>query len=94
MSKIDDGGPAYPHTNPNWNVNGDRRPEIPGMSLRDWFAGQALAAIGGPIATASPESMEKAARDDGFTGTRGEYTAYRAYVIADSMLQARKEKEE
>jgi hypothetical protein len=35
MSNKDDGGPAFP--------NPDRPHTQPGMSLRDWFAGQALA---------------------------------------------------
>jgi hypothetical protein len=32
---INDGGPAFPIENGNWNISG-------GMSLRDYFAGQAL----------------------------------------------------
>lgn len=35
MSKIDDGGPAFPT---HYNSHG-------GMTLRDWFAGQALAGM-------------------------------------------------
>lgn len=51
-SRVDDGGPAFPNTgNSNW----DLRPEA-GMSLRDWFAGQALASFNsayrGPIGDA------------------------------------------
>ncbi len=85
MSKIDDGGPAYPHTNPNWNVNGDPRPEIPGMSLRDWFAGQALAGIlAGGFADTIPHDDVNGGGD----------AAFFAYRYADAMLQARKEKEE
>lgn len=37
MSNPKDGGPAFPHT---W-----RDDHGEGMSLRDWFAGQALAGI-------------------------------------------------
>lgn len=49
MSKIDNGGPAFPsegegHGNPKYHS--------PGMSLRDWFAGQVLAASDGSV---SPE---------------------------------------
>lgn len=47
MSKKD-GGPAFPHPNPeyaqDWGRK-DRTPPFGGMSLRDWFAGQALLAI-------------------------------------------------
>jgi hypothetical protein len=41
MSK-NDGGPAFPET--KYGGNSDRHPvdEVPGMTLRDWFAGQAL----------------------------------------------------
>jgi hypothetical protein len=37
MSKINDGGPAYPMHPNSWEY---------GMTLRDWFAGQALAGMG------------------------------------------------
>lgn len=40
--KIDDGGPAYPHTNPDYDGNWDKEPQRGGMSLRDWFAGQVI----------------------------------------------------
>lgn len=36
MSKIDDGGPAFP--NPHYS-------DVMGMSLRDWLAGQALSGM-------------------------------------------------
>ena len=36
---IDDGGPAFPAMLPGGNYC------TPGMSLRDWFAGQALAGL-------------------------------------------------
>jgi len=39
MSKINDGGPAYPLQ----SIGPDFAPGYSGMSLRDWFAGQALA---------------------------------------------------
>lgn len=40
MSKPNDGGPAFPRpANPPYNSSAN------GMSLRDWFAGQALAGI-------------------------------------------------
>lgn len=49
--KIDDGGPAFPTKGLAF--------EIPGMSLRDWFAGQALAGI---IARYSTDNAESDAR--------------------------------
>ena len=39
VTKNNDGGPAFPH------VATDRSCATPGMSLCDWFAGQALAGI-------------------------------------------------
>lgn len=40
---IDDGGPALPTVIVHWN--GAMIDRGPGMSLRDWFAGQAMAAM-------------------------------------------------
>lgn len=68
---IDDGGPAFP--------SGD---DVPGMSLRDWFAGQALAGL---IASASHP------RVDPSVPLVSERTASEAFKHADSMLAARKE---
>jgi hypothetical protein len=40
MNEFNDGGPAFPRpANPPYNSSAN------GMSLRDWFAGQALAGI-------------------------------------------------
>ena len=44
MSKQDDGGPAFPG-NREQNESGVWFNGWPGMSLRDWFAGQALAGL-------------------------------------------------
>lgn len=46
MTNLKDGGPAFPHLNPNFDGNWDREPQRGGMSLRDWFAGQALTISG------------------------------------------------
>lgn len=40
-----DGGPAFPHVNPNYDGNWNKEPQRGGMTLRDWFAGQAISAI-------------------------------------------------
>lgn len=40
---INDGGPAFPHD--NQELGGGHRTAQPGMSLRDWFAGQALVGL-------------------------------------------------
>ena len=68
----DNGGPAFPHGNPQ--QGGD-----PGMSLRDWFAGQALPGV---IQTCNRDTMPA-------NEARSEYFARKAYEIADAMLAER-----
>lgn len=55
MSDIKDGGPAFPGVGHANNVL------LPGMSLRDWFAGQALAAIFSFDQTETPGEVAKLA---------------------------------
>ena len=68
MDNIEDGGPAFPQVN-----------ETSGMSLRDWFAGQALAGI-----VANPK-WDMLPLDQ---------AAVTAYIAADEMLARRKPKTE
>jgi hypothetical protein len=90
---INDGGPAFPQ--PNHIVETDRGTEEArgwmqdsGMTLRDWFAGQALK---GSLASQSKEShwafapVEYETADD--RATRG--IAALCYALADAMLKAR-----
>lgn len=75
MSKINDGGPAFPcekHDTGAWDQTFEQ-----GMSLRDWLAGKAL---GGLIA--SPVAFERSDR-------RHNSMADNAYKFADAMLKAR-----
>ena len=75
MSEHDDGGPAFTAAFPTYSPN----PAGQGMSLRDWFAGQALAicyARFTPYADPDPEDL-----------------ATQAYFIADAMLAARKDQD-
>lgn len=68
-----DGGPAFPdpaRADPDWSG-----PQVVGMSLRDYFAAQALAAL---------YSDPRAARDQ-----YPEDVAFVAYKVADAMLRAR-----
>lgn len=75
MSKINDGGPAFPVNGPNGNH--------PGMSLRDWFAGLAMAAI---IAKRPPiTDREGNAKGDAVIRA----SAVGAYDYADAMLAER-----
>jgi hypothetical protein len=79
QTKIDDGGPAFPQPETaHGNTVGDQFGQG-GLSMRDWFAGQALCGIlaahaGDDIALPDPVN---AAKD--------------AYNYADAMIEARKE---
>jgi hypothetical protein len=75
MSK-NDGGPAFPET--KYGGNSDRHPvdEVPGMTLRDWFAGQALA------------GMLRDTTND-ITLSRTQSFAITAYEVADAMIAER-----
>lgn len=74
---IDDGGPALPS-----QPGGD--PAFSGMSLRDYFAGQA---INGAINKLADALLRTGDTDCDFPGS----VAHCAYAIADAMLDARKE---
>jgi hypothetical protein len=65
--KKDDGGPAFP-------TLGSAH-EIPGVSLRDWFAGMTLSGL---------------ASDPEFYNLSYEMTAKIVYKQADAMIEARK----
>lgn len=84
MEKIDDGGPAYPFEIQKRMVDTYGGHEYveqdnsPGMSLRDWFAGQALIGL-----IQSPPSI------DGQPTRKLEHLADVAYATADAMLEAR-----
>jgi len=67
-----DGGPAFGHGDP---VHGGD----PGMTLRDWFAGQALA---GMLASEGSGGLSWGANED---------IAQHAYKMADAMLAAGEE---
>jgi hypothetical protein len=73
-AEINDGGPAFPqagHTLPSGNYEWP----VEGMSLRDWFAGQALAGL--------VFHNDYGARSD-------DEIANGAYAYADAMIAARK----
>jgi hypothetical protein len=87
MSK--DGGPAFPHVYDVWEDNKTRTIHVyPGMSLRDYFAGQALAGI-----MANPERWKQIAED--YKSGKKTYdqcsaaNANKAYSIADAMIAQR-----
>jgi len=70
---VNDGGPAFPYVNPNYDSNWDSRPQIGGMTLRDYFAGQA---------------MNKGIINGDWDSSI-EWRAVCAYQVADAMLAAR-----
>lgn len=75
MSEKHDGGPAFPTTYiPNLRITRD------GMSLRDWFAGQAL-----------PYCLQEGVNfGQGGQGRADfNYVATNAYALADIMLEER-----
>lgn len=74
MSKIKNGGPAYPAVDivPGVNYNSSTEIYYKGMTLRDWFAGQALVGL-------SIRREGECDADD----------AENAYRLADAMLKAR-----
>jgi hypothetical protein len=61
-------------------------PTVDGMSLRGWFAGQALA--GSDISTVMAEALEAGATSDEFS----QILSMSVYKIADAMLAAREVK--
>ena len=73
-----DGGPAFPV--PVATPFGDGWMAIGGMTLRDWFAGQAL--VGWIASTRDPEASAWDAT----------WWARKAYETADAMLKAREAK--
>ena len=74
----DNGGPAFPQPEINGDPVNSWARGCGGLSVRDWFAGQALAGnISGYVSSDSPapDEMEK--------------KAVMAYMAADAMLKAR-----
>lgn len=80
MSKINDGGPAYPVQSIYVE---DQDTNSRGMTLRDYFAGQALA---GWLASYSPEMSHPVGRN------KAADIADLSYEMADEMLNAREAK--
>jgi len=87
VSAINDGGAAFPVPNDAYN-NG-----MEGMSLRDWFAGQALV---GELASSSTQEAVMATAQAAFASGRSavQQVAFNCYEMADAMLAARERKED
>ena len=81
--QIDDGSFAFPlaGSTAEWDdVKKQWKPQ-PGMSLRDWFAGQALQ---GWLSSFGPDMVHPVANDMEYE------IAKQAYQMADAMIAARK----
>jgi hypothetical protein len=91
---VNDGGPAFPQTpilNQNNEVvtSGMYFAEGPGMSIRDWLAGQALAGVASMPAFHSFIVEKQIKRPGREAATVGECVAYYCYDLADAMIRAR-----
>jgi len=97
-AKVDDGGLAFPGkrveqvgyvSDYGFDIEGPDSPtfgdvEHPGMSLRDWFAGQALAQF------IQINERVTAGRENVSYATALKVTAEQSYAVADAMIAARK----
>ena len=81
-----DGGPAFPC---DFNMSTFEH-EVKGMSLRDWFAGQALAGLvpNGALQLEVIKAQVKRPGQEAFSV--GQCLARYTYDLADAMLEARK----
>jgi hypothetical protein len=84
MSDINDGGPAFPTDHSNTTEYTDIKG---GMSLRDYFAGQALVGLLG-----NPDRTIKQQQTDGMAELAMQAYAISAYRFADEMLKVREAK--
>lgn len=83
----DNGGPAFPNQAPAWAACPRCGTDVSrvGMSLRDWFAGQAMMSI-----FTGPGARMVADRDQRYNGDNwSEVVAQNAYEMADAMLAHR-----
>lgn len=84
MSAEDDGGSAFPVADPSWlslRTVAESMRAAAGMSLRDYFAAKAMAAL-----IAGPEARDGT---DHYDDESNDNTAECAYMIADCMLRSR-----
>jgi hypothetical protein len=80
MDKMKDGGPAFPGVTGSPGSVGTWLASHPGMTLRDWLAGQVVTGL---LAGQWRSKPGVSARED------AEGFAANAYAIADAMLSAR-----
>jgi hypothetical protein len=83
MSAVKDGGAAFP--GPSFTQSGLTNGHAMGMTLRDWFAGQALAGI----IQVTSAGLHQPSKKHGCRVV--EAIALDAYEMADAMIAAREE---
>lgn len=93
MSKINDGGPAFPQNDLSGYGMGpveiDGVYKMQGMSLRDWFAGQFLAGSATDNAALDVSVAADQFDIDAALSEHWANVARAAYIAADCMLAAR-----
>jgi len=84
MSKKPDGGPAFPRPIGEYKIvgAGEYSSEQTGMSLRDWFAGKELTAIGMGSDRLAARCVENESLADGMVTE----IARLCYKVADAMI--------
>ena len=94
---INDGGAAFPRPVSFSEEGGTHRGTL-GMTLRDYFAGQALAGFVGQwekeICEAGVDEISNEKRREGARADWIQRAAYTSYGYADAMLAARERKED
>lgn len=81
--EIDKGGPAFP-------IETTATPYAPGMTMRDWFAGQAPVTILDAAHACGFTDLEEAMRTDAQRVTVFAVMAMMRWEYADAMIAARK----
>lgn len=83
-----DGGPAFPETRYGGHYSRHPVDQLPGMTLRDWFAAQTLVAMGNWMPYAG--SLQSIQYDsDEFHKRMVQARAKHAYLQADAMIAER-----
>jgi hypothetical protein len=84
---INNGGPAFPHAQRLWDNDAQSWAvhSVGGMTLRDWFAGQALHTAAIILIEAAKLGVRNSAAENCFETA----TAEMAQRLADAMLAAR-----
>lgn len=86
-STIADGGQAFPSTVKSWNDHTAQ--DHGGMSLLDWFAGQALPTVVKLVNDCPTHMIEGAGVDISDTDAVSAYVARKSYQLARAMLAER-----